>query len=275
MAPDPQIAIGEAIESVARLRAFLARTKGTRLVRSRPERDLVKATAQTWFTNHKPAVTAVTTALDFSQIDGAFADLLRWAERDTARATYLAALKSMRALLVELQTTVLLRAQSVQVNAKRLEQPPDFAPLIGDPIMQSILSRRWEETQRCIGIGAALAATVMMGGLLEGLLLARVNAMKSKTPLFTAKACPRDAKTKQPLPLKEWTLKDYIDVAHELKWIGKAARDVGVVVRDYRNYIHPEKERSHGISLNTDDAAMFWSIVTALAGAIVESAKKP
>lgn len=57
-----------------------------------------------------------------------------------------------------------------------------------------------------------------------------------------------------------------------LKWSGKAARDVGVVLRDYRNYIHPEKERSHGITPSA--AAMSWGIVTALAGAIVESAKK-
>ena len=49
-------------------------------------------------------------------------------------------------------------------------------------------------------------------------------------------------------------------IAHELKWITVAAKDVGVVLRDYRNYIHPQKELSHGVSLTTPDAVILWEI---------------
>jgi hypothetical protein len=31
-------------------------------------------------------------------------------------------------------------------------------------------------------------------------------------------------------------------------------------MRDYRNYIHPQKELSHGISLVQGDAQMLWEI---------------
>jgi hypothetical protein len=62
------------------------------------------------------------------------------------------------------------------------------------------------------------------------------------------------------LQLREWTLQDYIGVAHELGWITVAAKDVGVVLRDYRNYIHPQKELSHGVSLTTPDAVILWEI---------------
>ena len=31
-------------------------------------------------------------------------------------------------------------------------------------------------------------------------------------------------------------------------------------MRDYRNYIHPQKELSHGISLVQADAQMLWKI---------------
>ena len=69
-------------------------------------------------------------------------------------------------------------------------------------------------------------------------MLARVNQLKDKTPLFKAASAPKD-KTGAPLKLNEWGLKNYLDVAHELAWISKTTKDVGEVVRDYRNYIHP------------------------------------
>jgi len=53
---------------------------------------------------------------------------------------------------------------------------------------------------------------------------------------------------------------NYIDVAHEMKWITTTAKDIGEVLRDYRNYIHPQKELSHGISLAQRDAQMLWEI---------------
>src|SRR6266508_3631639 len=59
---------------------------------------------------------------------------------------------------------------------------------------------------------------------------------------------PIDQRTKKPLPLPEWTLRPYIDVAHEICWITRSGKDVAAVLRDYRNYVHPEKQRSHGSS---------------------------
>ena len=66
----------------------------------------------------------------------------------------------------------------------------------------------------------------MMGGLLEGLLLARVNSESNKSPIFTASAAPKDKQGKT-LQLKEWTLRNYIAVAHELKWISQPIKDIG------------------------------------------------
>src|SRR5207248_10885167 len=74
----------------------------------------------------------------------------------------------------------------------------------------------------------------------------------------------KDKRTGNPLPLKDWTLKDYIDVAHELRWITQSARDVGGVLRDYRNYIHPQKELSHGITLVPDDAVVLWEVAKSI-----------
>ena len=130
--------------------------------------------------------------------------------------------------------------------------------------MQEILKRRWIECTACLDAGVPLAATVMMGGLLEGLLLARINQESNQTPIFTAKSAPKDKKTGNPLPLRDWGLSNFISVAHELKWISESAKDVGVVLRDYRNYIHPQKELSHGVDLSPDDALILWGVTKSI-----------
>jgi hypothetical protein len=104
----------------------------------------------------------------------------------------------------------------------------------------------------------------MMGGLLEGLLLAKINQLSNKTSVFSAATKPMDPRTGKALQLKEWTLKNYIDVAHELGWITKTTKDIGEVVRDYRNFIHPQKELSHGIVLEVGDAQMLWEVAKSI-----------
>jgi hypothetical protein len=130
--------------------------------------------------------------------------------------------------------------------------------------MRQVLARRWQECVTCLGAGAPLAATVMMGGLLESLFLARITREPNKQPIFTAKAAPKEPKTQQALSLREWTLGDYIAVAHELRWIPQSVKDVSEVVRDYRNYIHPQKELTHQITLTVGDARMFWEVSKAI-----------
>ena len=146
---------------------------------------------------------------------------------------------------------------------------PSFSALVADPRMQTILENRWQECVRCLDANAPLAATVMMGGILEGLLLAKINALADKSPVFKASTAPKD-KSGITLKLNEWGLKNYIDVAHELQWISKTTKDIGEVVRDYRNYIHPQKEHSHGISIAAEDARMMWEVAKSVARQVLK-----
>ncbi len=161
------------------------------------------------------------------------------------------------------------------VAARAREAPPDFAALSAEAAMKAILERRWHECQRCIRAGAPLAATVMMGGLLEALFVVRANLLTNKAALFRAKSTPMDFKTKKPLALTEWTLRPYIDVAAELGWITSSGKGVAAVLRDYRNYIHPEKERAHGVDLNEHDSGMFWEVTKSLARQLFASISAP
>ena len=105
---------------------------------------------------------------------------------------------------------------------------------------------------------------------MEALLLARINRETNKSPLFKSAMSPKD-KSGQPKPLREWTLKDYIEVVHGQGWISVSAKDVGEVLRDYRNYIHPFKQLSHGVQLKTADAALFWEITKSMSRQLIGS----
>jgi hypothetical protein len=224
------------------------------------ERDIIRATSLAWVNNHRKKLLAVFSADELADLDALYQQVMESSHRAVLRSKYVSLLKQIGDTLVKLRSGNLIRLSAAPTAiTSTTDAPPDFSKLITDPQMQEILKRRWLECTACIAANAPLAATVMMGGLLEGLLLARVNRETNKAPIFTAAAAPKDKQSKT-LALKEWTLQHYIDVAHELKWISVTAKDIGVVLRDYRNYIHPHKELTHGISLNKSDAALLWEI---------------
>ena len=230
----------------------------------------LKSVAYSWFRSHRPALNGRLSATAISSVDLQLQRVLDSTNRASSRTTYLSALKDAKSALTSLRTEAVTTPASHDIIN---DSPPNFSSLASDPVMQDILIRRWEECQKCIRVGANLAATVMMGGFLEALFVARANKLSDKSPMFNAKSTPISQKTKKPLPLPEWTLRPYIEVGQELGWISRAGKDVAAVLRDYRNYVHPEKERSHGITLNLHDAIMFWQLTKNLTQQLLESAK--
>lgn len=251
--------IDAAIAEIDRVRKLLGKIK-VRQIRNSEHRDVLKATALSWFRNHRGHLVQAIPSNVLAAIDSPYRSILDATERDSARGTYTSAVKEAKLALVKARTGVLV-AVPVQ---RTTEATPDFSPLASDPVMQAILARRWEECVHCLIASAPLAATVMMGGLLEALFVSRANKLSNKAILFSSTSAPIDPKTKKPLDLRQWTLAPYIDVGHDLKWISRSAKDIAVILRDYRNYVHPEKERSHGVVLLLDDATMFWEVTKTL-----------
>lgn len=265
-----QHAIDSAVREADRL--LKAIRSGSKQVRRRNDQQLIMATAFAWFNKHRKTIGGALVGEDLKALDGDYQALLSGAARATLRTKYIDTLKSIKKSLAKLradQAIALSDASSGATVRSSSDAPPVFAALIGDPAMQTILTRRWQECVACIEARAPLAATVMMGGILEGLLLARINQLTDKSPVFSASAAPR--KNGKTLPLKDWALKNYVDVAHELGWISKAAKDIGEVVRDYRNYIHPQKELSHGIQISSEDARMMWEVAKSVTRQILET----
>ncbi len=257
--------IGEAIAQIDRLRKLIKKGNGIQ-VRNAEERAVAKATALTWFHNHKATLQPVGMTYEFERLNEGYQALLDHSDRQTTRRVYDQLCKSIRATLIELRAEV-LKAPVQPVSTS--DQSISFQALGSDQRMQAVLTARWDECVICLKAGAPLAATVMMGGLLEALLLARVNLEPDKSRIFKATAAPKGDQQK-PRQLKEWALKNYIEVAHELGWITVSAKDVGEVLRDYRNYIHPSKQYSHNVALSADDAAVLWEVAKAIARQVLK-----
>jgi len=252
-----QNSLDSALSEVNKLRQTLKKGK-SKQVQISDERTIAKATALSWFNTHRQMIVEGVGAQNLGEVDQCYNNLLNFSEKNTRRSKYDQMLKNLRQVLVEFQLANIVTIANVGSTSSS-DKPPEFSSIVSDSEMRAILSRRWEECAKCVHAGAPLAAIVMMGGLLETLLLTRVHLFVDKQKIFNAKVAPRD-KTGKPLPLSEWTLKNYIDVAHELKWITQTEKDLGIVLRDYRNYIHPFKERSHGIKLEANDAMIIWEL---------------
>lgn len=265
--PGAHDAIDAAIDEIDRLRRLLKRGRSPQ-VRSTDEKDVIRATCLTWFNNHRSELRQIVGDDLLQGADAAYKGILAAADRATARRTYDESLKGLRKLVSDLRSYAVAPLRPAKPTT---DSPPSFDSLVPDPAMRKVLARRWEECTKCVSAKAPLAATVMMGGLLEALLLARVHRQTDKSSVFRTVSAPRESKTGKPLMLQEWTLRNYIDVAHELGWITSSAKDLGEVVRDYRNYIHPHKELTHGVHLEDHDARLFWEVAKGITRQLLET----
>jgi len=252
----------ETLSDVERARKRLGKGRSKQVTRL-DDVDYLKSVSYAWFNSYRKVVLPDVSESSLKKVDDAYRQVLNSTAKNAARATYVTALKRAKSALTALRADVL--TVTARKESATLLTPPDFSSIVADEQMRLILVERWMECQKCLGAGAYLAATVMMGGLLEALFMARANQLSDKKPLFSAKSTPMDSKTKKPLQLPEWTLRPYIDVAHEIGWITRSGKDVAAILRDYRNYVHPEKQRSHGVTLNGHDAKMFWDVTRNLA----------
>jgi hypothetical protein len=247
------------VGDLERLRKHVSKGQSQQ-VKSAADIDVIKAVVQTWLRNRRPAINAALGDI-LQPIDAVFSEILEATQHATLRTRYKEKIRMAKLLLGKIQVANVVELSKPSAKpASASDSPPSFASIGSDAKMQTILQNRWEECVACVGHGLPLASIVMIGGLLETVLLARINNQTDKSKVFTAVAAPKDKKTGATLTLKDWGLSNYIDVAHELDWISDTYKDVGAILRDYRNYIHPHKEHQHGKTLSPADAKVLWEI---------------
>ena len=97
-------------------------------------------------------------------IDIPYRSILDATDKHCSKNTYVSAAKLAKKTVIEARA----RARST-TRGTRCRFCAELRTSSVDPVIQSILERRWEERRRCIEAGVPLAATVMMGGLPEAL----------------------------------------------------------------------------------------------------------
>ena len=264
---DPLETCDKAINAVQRLQSSISKCNSNQIAAT----DLkfqAKGVSLAWFKSFRPDILPYLKVDDLSLIDKLLQELLDYSSRSVTKLKYLSLLKGLKKGILSIRPN-LLTCNTGNINFGSRSSPPDFSTLVKDVRMVEILLNRWNETCKCITAGAPLAAMVMMGSLLESLFVAKVNSLQDKSSCFTCKTTPKD-KVGTPYQLKEWTLKNYIDVFHELVWIRHTARDLSIVIRDYRNFVHPYKELTQGISIEEEDIQLMWAVFENMAKQILK-----
>lgn len=228
------------------------------------------ATAETWFHTHRPTLLRSVSETELADVDRAYKDVLSATSRKSAKTTYSKALYEAKHGLVKLRSVIVTLPPASTVRTE--DTAPDFVPLVGNPEMLQILTRRWQECVRCVDAEAHLAGIVMMGGLLEALFVARANALIDKSGLVKSSAAPKDPKSGKTQNYQEWMLDSYIKVGRELGWITESAKDVADILKEFRNFVHPAKELRYQIELGKNDSSLFWEVTKTLARQLLASA---
>lgn len=255
--------IDAAQEEAKRLRTRTQKKKVSQIKGA--EREIIKATALAWFNNHRKQLTPVFTLAELSEIDKLYQEIYAFSHKIVLRSIYLDTLKEITETLTEFKTTNVIRLSEASFAPPTTDAPPDFSPVISNDLMKKILQDRWVEIAVCVQANAPLSATVMMGGLLESVLYAKVEKLPDKKPVFNAAAAPKDGATGKTKPLQDWVLQNFLDVAKEIGWFTQTIHGIGDFVRDYRNLVHPHKQYSEKKFVDPEDAKVLWEIVKSIA----------
>lgn len=135
-----------------------------------------------------------------------------------------------------------------------LERAPEFSRLTSDEKIIAILINRWNECELCVRHNIPLAAIVMVGSFIETLLFVK---WESSGPFKKSQ--------------KPNNLNDFLIFAVEQKWINNPTKEIGQVLRQYRNFIHPDKEIANDLGFDQHDAVMFWNLGKGFAHQILKN----
>jgi hypothetical protein len=141
--------------------------------------------------------------------------------------------------------------------------PPDMErrlrELISDPDTADVLYGRLRETEICAANGAFTFAIIGLGSFVEGLL----QAVLEEHDQEISQRGFRDGKGGQ-LPQFKIGLQLLLQAARRGNWIQLDAADFMDNVREYRNYVHPYKQKTQQVAFDQDSVMLCWAPVRAI-----------
>ncbi len=137
-----------------------------------------------------------------------------------------------------------------------------------DGVISEILNSRIQEIKANIMSNAPLSAIVITGSTLEGILLG--IASKNPKDFNQANAAPKNKEGKAK-SFQDWSLSNFIDVAHEISLLKEDVKKFSHVLKDFRNYIHPFEQMSKGFNPDIHTAKLCWNVLKV---AMIQLSKK-
>lgn len=131
-----------------------------------------------------------------------------------------------------------------------------------------ILESRIAEINNSIKTKSALSCIILCGSVLEGILLGIASSKAREFNQCDSSPKNKDSKV---LQFNEWTLSNFIDVAHKLGLLGLDVKKYSHSLRDFRNYIHPYEQMSSNFNPDIETAKISWQVLKA---AITDLSKK-
>ena len=162
----------------------------------------------------------------------------------------------------ELEQRKSLQAR-LEKTGQRKSSLPKFVPhelaetdnltfdFVTDDILRDIVIRDYKELQSAKSSSAIKTRLILSGGLIEAILLDILQRNESRAHNAKKAERKKDGKEKS---LDEWSLGNLIDVAVELELISSSTQSFGHSVREYRNLVHPGKEKRSNYKIQEEEA---------------------
>lgn len=147
--------------------------------------------------------------------------------------------------------TEFLKTDYGSTRLDKLQLESDIVPILEDRI---------KEAEHCIGSGSPLSAIFMCGSVLEGILLGM--ATRNPRAFNQATGSPKD-KNGKVRQFHEWSLSNFINVAHELGVLQLDVKKFSHELRDFRNYIHPYQQMASRFTPNKHTAEICYHVLKA------------
>ncbi len=128
-----------------------------------------------------------------------------------------------------------------------------------------ILNSRIVEAENCLRSNSSLAVIFLCGSILEGILLG--IALKDPQKFNQAENSPKD-KSGTVKRFNCWSLSEFIDVAYNLGFLTPDIKKFSHALREFRNYIHPFKQKESNFSPDNHTAEICLQVLKAAIASI-------
>lgn len=190
-------------------------------------------------------------------------NLLQYAEtkEDIKQKDKNLALTYINKLLGNKSSSVAIKEEITEDDFLKKEFEKIDLSLLNLGTLTETIEQRIKEIQKCLQSDSSLSVIFLCGSTLEGILLNQ--ALQNPKDFNTATSAPKDndKKVKQ---FPNWTLNDFINVAHEQKFIGLDVKKFSHSLRDFRNFIHPYEQHSLNFSPDKHTAKISWQVLQAV-----------